>query len=51
MKDTNRTHYNYVHWYPQLDIPYKEPVVPIEQKKQSKTTTRTFVATRRQKRG
>ena len=46
-----KIHYNYVHYYPRLDIPHKEPVVPIEQKKHSKTTMRAFVATRKQKRG
>ena len=49
--DTVKIHYDYTHYYPQLDNPHKEPVVPIEQKKQSKTTMRTFVATRKQKRG
>lgn len=46
-----KIHYDYKHYHPQLDIPHKEPVVPIEQKKHSKTTMRAFVATRKQKRG
>ena len=50
MKDANRIHYNYVHWYPQLDIPHKESMVPIEQKKHSKTTMRAFVSTRKKSR-
>lgn len=40
-----------LHFYPRL---LEQPIVkltPTEQKKQSKTTMRTFVATRRQKRG
>lgn len=44
-------HFDYKHYYPQL---LKQPIVklsPTEQKKQSKTTMRTFVATRKQKRG
>lgn len=49
--DNVKIHYDYKHYYPQLDNPHKEPVVPIEQKKQSKTTMRSFVATRKQKRG
>lgn len=50
MSDVN-VHYNYKHYYPRMDIKPKEPVVPIEQKKRSKTTMRAFVATRKQKRG
>lgn len=46
-----KVHYDYKYYYPRLDIPRKEPVVPIEQKKHSKTTMRSFVATRKQKRG
>lgn len=46
-----KVHYDYKYYYPQLGIPHKEPVVPIEQTKRSKTTMRTFVATRKQKRG
>lgn len=49
--DNVKIHYDYKHYYPKLDIPHKEPVVPIEQKKRSKTTMRSFVATRKQKRG
>lgn len=46
-----KIHYDYKHYYPQLDTQHKEPAVPIEQTKRSKTTMRTFVATRKQKRG
>lgn len=46
--DNVKVHYDYKHYYPQLDIPHKEPVVPIEQKKHSKTTMRSFVALTRQ---
>ena len=42
-----KVHYDYKYYYPRLDIPRKEPVVPIEQTKRSKTTMRTFVATRK----
>lgn len=49
--DNVKIHYNYKHYYPRLDILRKEPVVPIEQTKRSKTTMRKFVATRKQKRG
>ena len=48
--DNVKTHYDYKHWYPQLDIPHKEPVVPIEQKKHNRTTMRAFVATRKKSR-
>lgn len=44
-------HFDYKHYYPRL---LKQPIVkltPTEQKKQSKTTMRSFVATRKQKRG
>ena len=46
MNDVN-VHYDYKHYYPQLGVQPKEPVVPIEQKKRSKTTMRSFVATRK----
>ena len=49
--DNVKVHYDYKHYYPRLDIQSKEPMVPIEQKKHSKTTMRAFVATRKQKRG
>lgn len=45
--DNVKIHYDYKNYYPQLDIPQKEPVVPIEQTKRSKTTMRAFVATRK----
>lgn len=48
--DNVKIHYDYKHYYPQLDIPHKEPAVPIEQTKRSKTTMRTFVATRKKPR-
>lgn len=47
----NTTQIPWQYYYPQL---LKQPIVklsPTEQKKQSKTTMRTFVATRKQKRG
>ena len=56
MDNTNNSwHVNSVqealHYYPRL---LEQPIVKLtstEQKKQSKTTMRTFVATRKQKRG
>ena len=48
--DNVKIHYDYKHYYPQLDIPHKEPVVQIEQTKRSKTTMRAFVATRKKPR-
>ena len=48
--DNVKVHFDYKHYYPQLNILHKEPVVPIEQKKHSKTTMRSFVATRKKSR-
>ena len=48
--DNVKVHFDYKPYYPQLNIPHKEPVVPIEQKKHSKTTMRSFVATRKKSR-
>ena len=45
-----KIHYDYKHYYPRLGITHKEPMVPVEQKKRSKTTMRTFVATRKKSR-
>lgn len=49
--EMTQMHFDYKHYYPRL---LKQPIVkltPTEQKKQSKTTMRSFVATRKQKRG
>lgn len=47
----NQMYFDYKHYYPRL---LTQPMVKLsstEQKKHSKTATRTFVATRKQKRG
>lgn len=48
--DNVKIHYDYKHYYPRLDIQHKEPAVPIEQKKRSKTTLRAFVSTHKKSR-
>ena len=47
----NQMYFDYKHYYPRLLTQPMVKLSPTEQKKQSKTTMRSFVATRKQKRG